>query len=90
MLLVRFFLFIYLAMQGLSCITEASTVMSQLSCLKACRILVPRTGIKPVSSALEEVFLTAGPPGKFLLQVILRIRGTPCQAFLFVGKGVQP
>ena len=58
--------------------------------LEACRILVPSTGIKPVSSALEGRFLTTGPPGKFLLQIILRIRGTPRQAFLFVGKGVQP
>lgn len=65
-------------------------MVSQLSCLEACRILVPRTGIEPVSSALEDGFLTAGPLGKFLLQIILRIRGTPCQAFLFDGKGVQP
>ena len=32
--------------------------------LTACRILVPRSGIKPATPALEGRFLTTGPPGK--------------------------
>ena len=32
--------------------------------LIACGILVPRSGIKPASPALEGRFLTTGPPGK--------------------------
>ena len=35
-----------------------------LSCLTACGILVPRTGIEPESPALEGGFFTTGPPGK--------------------------
>ena len=34
----------------------------ELSGPLACRILVPRPGIKPTSSALEGRFLTTGPP----------------------------
>ena len=37
-----------------------------LSCPKACGILVPGTGIEPVSPALEGEFLTTGPPGRSL------------------------
>ena len=36
----------------------------RLSCPTACGILVPRPGIEPVSPALEDRFLTTGPPGK--------------------------
>ena len=39
-------------------------VVRGLSCPMACGILVPRPGIKPVSPALQEGFLTTGPPGK--------------------------
>ena len=35
-----------------------------LSCLAACGILVPRPGTEPVSSALQDGFLTIGPPAK--------------------------
>ena len=35
-----------------------------LSCPAACGILVPQSGIKPASSALEGRFFTTGPPGK--------------------------
>ena len=37
-----------------------------LSCPVACGILVPRPGIEPVSPALQDGFLTTGPPGKSL------------------------
>ena len=37
-----------------------------LSCPAAGRILVPWPGIKPTCSALEDKFLTTGPPGKSL------------------------
>ena len=33
-----------------------------LSCLMASGVLVPGPGIEPVSSALEDGFLTTGPP----------------------------
>ena len=33
---------------------------------QACEILVPRPGIEPTSPALEDKFLTTGPPGKSL------------------------
>ena len=35
-----------------------------LSCPVACGILVPQPGIKPASPALQDRFLTPGPPGK--------------------------
>ena len=35
-----------------------------LSCSMACRILLPRPGIEPVSPALAGGLLTTGPPGK--------------------------
>ena len=37
-----------------------------LSCSEAYGILVPRLGIEPVSTALEDEFLTTGPTGKSL------------------------
>ena len=48
------------------CCRDALTVMCGLSCPMACRILVPRTGIKPTVLALQGRFLTTGPPGKSL------------------------
>ena len=36
----------------------------------ACGIPVPRSGIEPISPALEYRFLTTGPPRKFLLFII--------------------
>ena len=49
---------IFTAVQGLS------SVACRLSCPGAYEILVPRPGIKPASPALEDRFLTTGPPGK--------------------------
>ena len=37
-----------------------------LHCPTACGILVPQSGIKPISPALEGRFLTTGPPRKSL------------------------
>ena len=38
---------------------------------EACGILVPRSGIKPTTPALEGRFLTTGPPGRSLLTLCL-------------------
>ena len=38
----------------------------RVSCSAACGILVPRPGIEPESPALQDRFLTTGPPGKSL------------------------
>ena len=38
----------------------------RLSCPAACGILVPQLGIEPASQALQEGFLTTGPPGESL------------------------
>ena len=43
--------------------TGSVVAAHRLSCPKACGILVPRRGIKPMSSALAGGFLTPGPPG---------------------------
>ena len=42
-------------------------------CPAASGILVPWPGIKPVPPAAEHVFLTTGPPGKFLDVIILSL-----------------
>ena len=39
-------------------------VARRLSCPTACGILVPWPGIEPASTALQDGFLTTGPPGK--------------------------
>ena len=39
-------------------------VVHGLSCPAACGILVPQPGIEPTSPALEDGFLTTGPPGR--------------------------
>ena len=67
-------LFIYLAASGLGCImwylslegTDFLVVVPGLSCSAACGILVPRSGIEPMSPALQGRFLTTGPPVKSL------------------------
>ena len=41
-----------------------------LSCPAACAVLVPRQGVKPVSPALKDGFLTTGPLGKPLLRYL--------------------
>ena len=38
----------------------------RLSCSAACGILVPQAGIELASSALQDEFLTTGPPGNSL------------------------
>ena len=42
-----------------------------LSCTKACGIVVPPKGMKPMSPALEDGFLTTGPPRKSWWMVLL-------------------
>ena len=42
----------------------SSVVASRLSCSVARGILVPQTGMEPVSPALQRGFLITGPPGK--------------------------
>ena len=44
----------------------------RFSCPEACGILVLRPGIEPLPPALQDGFLTTGPPGKFILLCILR------------------
>ena len=46
--------------------TGSVVALGAFGCLMACGILVPQPGIKPVSPALEDVFLTTGPPGNCL------------------------
>ena len=49
-----------------SCDASSVVVALGISCSSACGILVPQPGIKPVSPALQDRFLTTGPPGKSL------------------------
>ena len=53
-----------------SCDVQAWFLGCRLSCLKACGILVPGPEIEPVSSALEDGFLTTVPPVKSLIHFI--------------------
>ena len=46
-------------------------VVHRLSRPVACGTLVPQSGIKPMSPALEGRFLTTGPPGKSLFLFLL-------------------
>ena len=60
------------------CSTQTSLfAVCRLGCPVACGILVPRPGIEPASPALEDGFLTAGPPGKSC------VRGFRVTRFLF-------
>ena len=43
---------------------ESLAVARGLSCFVACGILVPGPGVEPASPALQDGFLTTGPPGK--------------------------
>ena len=53
---------------------EGSVVTARgLCCPSACGILVPRPGIKPASPALQEGFLTTGPPEKTPYRLLLSI-----------------
>ena len=45
----------------------------RLSCPVACGILVPKPGIKPMSSIFKGRFLTTGPPGKLPTVKILKL-----------------
>ena len=58
------YLFLYLAMLGLSCKTWV--VAHRHSCSTACGILVPWPGMKLMSTALQGGFFTTGPPRKSL------------------------
>ena len=70
---------IYLTASGLSCstwalhcimwdlslqCTDSLVLTCGLSCSEACGILIPWSGIKPMSPALQDGFLTTGKPGK--------------------------
>ena len=47
------------------CSTQTSLfAVCRFGCPVACGILVPQPGIEPASPALEDRFLTTGPPGK--------------------------
>ena len=60
-----YYLFMCLGVLGLCCGTQASLVVAhRLSCPMACGILVPQSGLKPLSLGLEGGFLTIGRPGK--------------------------
>ena len=65
-----------------SCGSRASVVaVHGFSCSAACRILVPRPGIKPMSPAWAGGFLTAGPPGKSHVY-----HPDPCLSICFWGS----
>ena len=59
----RFFFFFFGSL--LQCVVSL-VVACRLSCSATCGILVLWPGIKPESPAMEDGFLTAGPPGKSL------------------------
>ena len=48
-------------------------VGSGLHCSKACGTLVPPRGIEFRSPALQDRFITTGPPGKSLIVFFLRL-----------------
>ena len=64
--------YLLFAILGLSCIMQDLSLQYRDSLLVAwasavaCGILVPRSGIKPMSPALQSGFLTPGPAGKSL------------------------
>ena len=62
------YLFIYLAVSGLNCGMWALEHMGLV--VRACGILVPQLGIKPMACALECRFLTTGPRGKSHWEII--------------------
>ena len=73
---IYLFLFIYLTVFGLSCVTwdlslQHTDCGSGFSFSAACGILVPRPGIKPKSSKLQGGFLTTGPQGKSCLLLLI-------------------
>ena len=54
-------------------------VVHGLSCSMACEILAPQSGIKPASRALEDGFLTIGPPGKSCIHLVFIAGYQICQ-----------
>ena len=55
----------------------------QLSCLMACGILVPQSGIKQMSPALQGGYLTIGPPERplFCVFILVLIAAQNCTLF---------
>ena len=65
-----------------SCSGRASVVaVCELSCPVACRILAPQPGVEPISSALEGIFLTTGPPERSLLKPCILSSSSPNHQF---------
>ena len=97
------FLFIYLASSGLNCsmwnlscwlmssgVLRGSVVVAQgPSCPAACGTLGPRQGIEPVSLALEDRFLTTGPPGKSHWSSSFLSKGFFCICILYWVSSVM-
>ena len=61
-------------------------VAHALRCTKACEILVHLPGIEPMSPTLEDGFSTTGPPGKFLLGILLNWSHPPALSREAVGS----
>ena len=57
---------VWVAAHGIVCwgVRFSLAVVRRLSCPAACGILVPQPGLEPASPALQDGFLTTGPPGK--------------------------
>ena len=64
------YLFIWLCLVLVVACGISLAVVHRLSCPVACRILVARPGIELASPALQGEFLTTGPPGESLPQVL--------------------
>ena len=60
------FLFIYFWLWWVLNLNFSLAAVLRLRCLVACGILVPQPRIEPMSPALEDGFLTTGPPGWYL------------------------
>ena len=72
LIFLNFFFFTYFLLHWVLVATWGIFVaMHRCSCPLACRILVPQPGIKLTSPAMENRFLTTGPPGKSLMLLIL-------------------
>ena len=68
-----------------SCSGQASVVaVCGLSCPVACRMSAPQPGVEPISSALEGIFLTTGPPEKSFLKPCILSSSSPNHQFTSV------
>ena len=68
------FLFIYFGCVGSSLrLMDSVAVVDRLCCSKICGILVPWSGIKPASPALQGRVLTTGSLGKVLTQTFAKV-----------------